>query len=123
MDWIAAVLAALVIWGMSNWSTPINIVSSDAPPPQASVLASTGVSTYRCGIIVYDKFHQGELVDWQIVIDHEVGHCLGLNHIPQDGIMNASYNYGEQMTIWDWVEFWHHYPLPYQLRAPMLTQD
>lgn len=116
------VIAALSLWGMSNWIRPIVVTSSDTPPAQSNILAQAGLSMGMCRIQVYDKFHE-EVEDWQIVMDHEVGHCLGLNHIPQPGIMYPALGPDTQMTIYDWVEFWHHYPLPYQLRAPMLTQE
>lgn len=116
------VAIALALWGLV-WGNPINIVSSDIAPSQPNVLASAGVSTYRCGIIVYDKFHVGEKIDWQIVVDHEVGHCIGLNHIPQEGIMNASLTPETRLTIWDWVEFWHHYPLRYGYRMGLVSRD
>ena len=70
-------------------------------------------------IIITPMFEAETPANQQNAITHEVGHCLGLQHIDHPGIMNA---YGGELSGWDMLELWRVHPRPwYKTTLPMVT--
>lgn len=117
MNWEALVAAALVIWG---WFAPVHItVDEHAPHEHPTWLASA--SLYwdgHCVIKVWPESWR-PVHDPQEIITHEVGHCLGLDHIERQGIMSAIGDY--PFSGYDRAEFWRHYPAPYRVTIGMVA--
>ena len=106
MNWAALVAAALAMWG---WWPSREIVVLDEPVRDNEYkLARTSHDDDNCYIHVYSSTWAPGYDPFKIIA-HEVGHCIGLPHIEQEGIMNATYE-GYEFSVWDRAEFLRHYP-------------
>ena len=112
---------ALALWG---WFLPTNITyqyvdHSYDYGPYVAWAENWDTNGEHCVISIWPRYwdrlppaHQ------QRVIVHEVGHCLGLNHIERDSVMKGS---AFEFSVWDRVEFWRVHPAPYRTVVPMLS--
>lgn len=117
---------ALAIWGVIlPWVITFNVANEQPPGYEGLwIVAYAAPVTYPSDLhpsscnITYIAPHIQDLTihELQNVTTHEVGHCLGLNHISQPGIMAPSY--GADFSGYDRLEYWRHYPAPYQLHVP-----
>lgn len=106
---------AIALWGMAApW--PVFMHDETAMPAGFPPVAYAALPAdhSRCDIHVVSQIFAGtDPVLIQGVINHEYGHCLGLGHIEQEGLMNAR-GLGA-FSGWDRLEFWRHWPAPYRL--------
>lgn len=117
MNWAALVAAALTLWG---WAFPPNIVVLDEPVRDGVYkLARTTHDDDACYIHVYPSTWAPGYDPFKIVA-HEVGHCLGIPHIDNPGIMNATYE-GYDFSGYDREIFWQTYPAPYRVTIGMVA--
>lgn len=123
---------ALALWGISlNFIITFNLADTYPPALGDDVLAYSQPTIWPDGHIsacnityVAPNIQNLTRQELQNLTTHEVGHCIGLNHIPQDGsIMYFMLRSYTVFSEWDRLEFWHHYPPPYHLTLPILTHD
>ena len=108
------VIAALALWG---WTLPIRIDASYDARYATNPLYATAFSIHNdysdCSIRVYDRFYTLSPHEQSNVIVHEVGHCLGLQHILAPGVMRADAIH--DLTEVDRVEFRRVHPLGHRI--------
>ena len=117
MNWAALIAAALILWG---WTPSREIIVTEEPVRD---------NPYHISRVTYDDdycyihvYPWNPAYDPFKIIAHEVGHCIGLNHIDYPSIMNATYE-GYEFSGYDRSEFWHHYPAPNQYILTNLGAD
>lgn len=103
------IAAALALWlSVGSFLAPSIVgVDGDVDPDSTAQHTYVGEAIWIgavCQVTVwhsaYDLFSPAEQ---QTIVDHEVGHCLGLRHIPEEGIMHAVI--GDALTGADVAEF------------------
>ena len=116
MNWAALVAAALALWGWLYQPPPIVVVEESTRDNEYNISRVTHDENF-CYIHVYPW---NPAYDAGKIIAHEVGHCLGIPHIEQPGIMNATYE-GYDFSGYDRAMFWQLYPAPYRTTVAMVT--
>ena len=125
MNWSTMITIALSIWGIlfpgisvrDESNNPAYIyVTSQAWADNLTQAPNCIISVLPRNMIGFSDSTV------QNVITHEVGHCLGLEHISQPGLM---YPDASQYPFsgYDRSEFWHHYPAPNQYILTNLGAD
>lgn len=104
------ITVALLLWGIVS-PVPIRVV-----PDTRIESAAANRYVDRCEVAYNPTWFQWLGAGQQSVISHEVGHCIGLNHLPvnEPGVMSGVSS-GQAFSGYDRVEFWHHYPAPYRI--------
>lgn len=119
MNWVQLLAAALALWG---WAFPPPIVVlEESEPPRPGIIANVTHDDETCFIHVYPSKWAPEY-DPQFTITHEVGHCLSLRHIEQQGVMSEVYTPGTEFSGYDRALFWQSYPAPYRVTIAMVGQ-
>lgn len=115
---MAAALAAMIAIAAALWGMVFPTQIHDQFEPQPAVLTAVRASDgTHCDIFIWShRFYEVSQEERQRYVNHEYGHCLGLNHIDHPGIM--SFNASGEFSGWDRLEFWHHYPAPYRIIVP-----
>jgi hypothetical protein len=120
------VAIALALWAaVGPFTAPKITVEphyTDAAYAGVTAVAGTVVDD-PCLIILYPKFQWLTPEMQQTVIDHEVGHCLGLEHIdPSLGIMTST-AWGTEPTAADRAEFYRVHPMQRRGVVASLTSE
>lgn len=117
---------ALALWG---WILPVHIDTATVEDPPCTPGCTVAWATERytidrwdgtCVISLTSRFEELPPAEKQTFITHEVGHCLGLDHIEHPGLMQAS-PLGYTFSVWDRIEFWRVHPAPYKVTFPMVA--
>lgn len=82
-----------------------NIQRLEAVPASTDILQP-------CIIHIYPLFYQQDYTIQLLIIEHEVGHCLGLQHIDSPGIMNLVLWPNTVFTDADKTEYYRVHPEP-----------
>lgn len=129
-------IAVMVSIALALWSTlgpflhpVVTIESADENPAYNEARPSDawtgGNGTAHCTITVWHKyFDTNEPSIQQLIIDHEVGHCIGLMHRNDSiAIMNEAVSAGGTFTLTDAdkAEFYRVHPLPGRLHIAMVA--
>ncbi len=123
---------ALTIWGvMLSYIITFNVADSYPSQLGDSVLAYSQPTIWPDGHIsacnityVAPNIQSLTVQQLQNLTTHEVGHCLGLQHIPQDGsIMYFMLRDWTVFSGYDRAEFWRHYPAPTRIILGGLSHD
>ena len=112
---------AIAFWaaiGATNFPE-INISYIHSDKHVASILWPLEDNT--CQLRIYDTFYEIDSYMQQEAITHEIGHCLGLDHIDQPGVMNAHLSDLTAETGADVWEYYHVHPLPLLTRIPEIS--
>lgn len=115
---------ALTIWGaLIPFIITFNVADTYPPALGDDVLAYSQPTIWPDGHIsacnityVAPNIQNLTVQELQNLTTHEVGHCLGLQHIPQDGsIMYFMLRTYTAFSPFDRLEYWRHYLAPYRL--------
>ena len=119
MNWMILVNIALALWG---WHGEANISVTEATDYDGpGWIAFAAIYPDSCVIGLFPS-RWGSMADAQQIIDHEVGHCLGLDHIEGSGIMRARVDPDAfSPSVNDWWEFRRVHPLQRRITIPQVT--
>lgn len=124
MNWAAMVAVALAIWG---WAFPgaIPVVDQSDNPAYANVTSLAWADPWTqapdCVVSILPRNMTYLTVPQvQNVITHEVGHCIGLEHISQPGIM---YPDAGEFSGYDRAAFWRVHPAPHRVTIAMVGTE
>lgn len=80
------VALAWLIWGVGSHPT---IVEDQDLPSGYYAMATQGLLNGECRIWIDSTFYENTYDQQLGIIIHEIGHCLGLDHVPYPSVMNG----------------------------------
>ena len=119
------IAVALAFWGSLGTILMPNIVTIDVPADGHTAGALWPLEDNTCTIRLRPQFYELDANMQQLAIMHEVGHCIGLDHISEPGIMNPVLTASTHESPADVAEFNRVHPAaprPFRVLVPSLAR-